>query len=475
MKIQNGTLLNDRYRVLSLIGEGGYSYVYKIEDVCSNAIYALKQTSIISRNIISQLNAQANLLMRLKHKNFSVVRDYFSDGSFFYIVSDFIEGQDLRRYVLENGAMSIEMSLRVIVQIAQAVDFLHNSQSIPILHRDIKPANIIINNNQEAFLVDFGLMKIDKGQETETIARAFTRGYSPIEQYEKEKTSVQSDIYSLGATLYFLLSGIDPQESISRIRTDHMPAAFKRIPEIPAFLIKILLNAMAITPESRYKKIGAFLLDIEKQLNEYKKDKALQSTQLMYLPEKTVKNDLPTNLRLNLAYQILDDGVCENVLSWGNANNVGSSFRLVRKYFILPRNSTDGDWWDVSNSPFVDKDVENGKLVFYSLYLDDILLGSTSGIRMDEVCELSAERNNKEIILSFRLPQNTKSIIKKSYTQFPSNVLDGLEVISKPVINYDGLVTVKEEEDCPVFYTIFCRYLKARSVFVTSLGRKVYA
>lgn len=479
MKLSKNYLLNHRYKILSLIGEGGYSYVYKASDVVSgNKIYTVKQTFLPSDKFTRQYQNQISLFKKLKHPHLPVITDSFFDKDFSYVVFDYIDGKDLRKYIQEYGVPSLSFSLRVILQVANVVNYLHTSHSIPILHRDIKPANIIIDENQTPYLVDFGLTKIDKGQETDTIAQAITPGYSPVEQYGQEKTDVRADIYSLGATFFYLLTGIEPQESIARVLKDSIPKTITAISIIPQNLVNITVKAMAINPEDRYETVSLLISDLEQEKKISLTDTLLKSeTQ----NQSSLENNF-CNLNLVLSQNIIDNGQCEIVLDWQESSRISLTYRLVRKYFVSPKNLVDGDYWDIMKPPFVDSDVENGKIVYYGLFVinsgeEGKLVNITSGMRMDDVYDLEGYREAEKVKIKFRLPRNIKNlVIRKSYTQMPSNIFDGSEVASllirdKDIDNFE--LVDDEVADTNIFYTIFCRYAKSRSLFMTSKGRSI--
>jgi serine/threonine protein kinase len=171
-----------------------------------------------------QFLREAKILANLSHPNLPRVTDYFlekTNGQ--YLVMDFVEGQDLQQMLEDRGGPFSEgQAAEWASQISDALAYLH-SQSPPIIHRDIKPANIRITPAGKAVLVDFGIAKVFDPQVKTTVgARAVSPGYSPVEQYGIGKTDRRTDIYALGATLYTLLTGVEPPESTQR-GNDHCP------------------------------------------------------------------------------------------------------------------------------------------------------------------------------------------------------------------------------------------------------------
>jgi serine/threonine protein kinase len=210
---------NDRYRIEALLGQGGMGAVYRGMDLSLNIPVAIKENLDGSPDAQKQFGREANMLARLSHPNLPRVTDYFFiPGQGQYLVMDYVEGEDLQQMLNRLGALPEPQVLNWISQICDALAYLH-SQPSPIIHRDIKPANIKIRPDGRAILVDFGIAKVyDPYLATTVGAKAVTPGYSPPEQYGSSSiTDARSDIYALGATLYHLLTGSLPPESLQRV------------------------------------------------------------------------------------------------------------------------------------------------------------------------------------------------------------------------------------------------------------------
>jgi serine/threonine protein kinase len=220
---------------------------------------AVKENLDTSPEAGRQFEKEAIVLAQLSHPNLPRVQDHFTipnQGQ--YLVMDFIEGEDLQTIVQQGGRVDPETALDWIGQIAGALGYLHD-QNPPIIHRDIKPANIRVTSQGRAFLVDFGLVKVyDPHLRTTIGARAVTPGYSPPEQYGQGNTDVRTDVYALGATLYTLLTGLEPQESVQRVVDDHLiplQAANTRVQEA---MSQAVGKAMDLRPSGRYTSVGDF-------------------------------------------------------------------------------------------------------------------------------------------------------------------------------------------------------------------------
>lgn len=259
MALQNGSILNERYRILSILGQGGFGAVYRAADMTLKRPCAVKENLDTTPEAQRQFEKEAIVLAQLSHPNLPRVQDHFViPGQGQYLVMDFVEGADLQTIVAQSGRVDPETALDWIGQIASALAYLHD-QKPPVIHRDIKPANIRVTEEGRAFLVDFGLVKIyDPHLRTTVGARAVTPGYSPPEQYGQGNTDRRTDIYALGATLYTLLTGLEPQESVQRVVEDHLiplGAANTRVQETVSKAVGV---AMDLRPSGRYKTIQEF-------------------------------------------------------------------------------------------------------------------------------------------------------------------------------------------------------------------------
>lgn len=259
MALQAGTILNNRYRILSILGQGGFGAVYRAADMTLKRPCAVKENLDTSPEAKRQFEKEAVVLAQLSHPNLPRVQDHFiipEQGQ--YLVMDFIDGQDLQTIVAQGGRVDPDTALDWIGQIASALAYLHN-QKPPIIHRDIKPANIRVTEEGKAYLVDFGLVKIyDPHLRTTLGARAVTPGYSPPEQYGQGNTDARTDIYGLGATIYYLLTGLEPPESVQRVIEDQLiplGAANSRVKEAMSTAVT---KAMDLRPSGRFNNVDEF-------------------------------------------------------------------------------------------------------------------------------------------------------------------------------------------------------------------------
>ncbi|MBN2045509.1 MAG: serine/threonine-protein kinase [Anaerolineales bacterium] len=260
MTLERDSILNGRYRILEILGQGGMGAVYHAKDDNLDVHVAVKENLFTSDEYSRQFRREANILATMRHPNLPRVIDHFeiqNQGQ--YMVMDFIEGEDLRQRMDRIGSLMDEEVIIIGAAICDALEYLHTRDPI-ILHRDIKPGNIKVNPNGEVYLVDFGLAKIvDGSQVTTTGARAMTPGYSSPEQYGTARTDERSDIYSLGATLYAALTNTIPEDGLARAmeQADLTPIR-KRNPKVSRRVASAVEKALAIHPEDRFQKAGDF-------------------------------------------------------------------------------------------------------------------------------------------------------------------------------------------------------------------------
>ncbi len=271
LPLKQGETLRNRYRIRELIGQGGTGSIYLAEDTrLQGRLCALKEVEhnqSLPERVLEQAREQffreASVLARLDHPNLPKVSDYFSLGKRDYLVMDYVPGVDLRERMLEARRKKEFLPEYEVVrwarQIIDALDYLHH-QEPPIIHRDVKPSNLKITPSGLIKLVDFGLVKIMAPDEvTITVIQGQgTALYTPLEQYggDDSHTDPRADIFSLGATLYHLLTNEPPAEARKRFLD---PAALippsKINPNISPRVEKATLWAMALHPESRPRNV----------------------------------------------------------------------------------------------------------------------------------------------------------------------------------------------------------------------------
>ncbi len=212
------SLLNKRYRILKLAGTGGMGAVYKGEDApYGNRLVAIKEMRQSSLNpqeleiATEQFKVEAIMLARLQHPSLPRIYDHFLEGNRWYLVMDFIDGETLDERLRRTPGRKLPPpeALDIGIQLCKVLDYLHKRQP-PVVFRDLKPSNVMLTPEGHLYLIDFGIARIFKpGQAKDTKAYG-SIGYSAPEQFDREQTTAQADIYSLGITLHEMLSGNIP-------------------------------------------------------------------------------------------------------------------------------------------------------------------------------------------------------------------------------------------------------------------------
>jgi eukaryotic-like serine/threonine-protein kinase len=269
------TLLKDRYRLASPIGQGGMGAVYRAEDtLLSGRICAIKEVAPESDlpperllQIQDQFRREASVLARLDHPNLPKVSDYFTNNGREYLVMDFVPGHNLREIIddaLKEGRFLDESDvLDWAQQLCSALAYLH-AQDPPVLHRDIKPSNIKLTPSGLLKLVDFGLVKLLTSDESRTVTVMQGQGtaaYTPLEQYggDDAHTDTRTDVYALGATLYHLLTGRPPATARERfLRAESLIPPREINARISPGIEKAILSALALHPDGRPNSVNAF-------------------------------------------------------------------------------------------------------------------------------------------------------------------------------------------------------------------------
>ena len=269
-----GTGIGGHYVVGNIINRGGFGAVYRgIDKSEGDRPCAIKETYDVTPAARRQALMEASVLFTVRSKHLPEVYDAFETNGRFYLVMQLIEGQNLLQILqsrvpggvvgqqeplrLSTGPCSEQEVLSWLLPIMDVLQELHN-RNPPVMHRDIKPGNIILTPQDTTVLVDFGLTKLyDPNVSTQTMVKRVTEGFSPIEQYVG-RTSPQSDIYSMAATLYLLLTNRLPPASIGRSMHDDLIPPRQLNPSVTAKTERALLVALSIHADQRYQSMRAF-------------------------------------------------------------------------------------------------------------------------------------------------------------------------------------------------------------------------
>ena len=259
--IEAGTLLQDRYRIEKQIGQGGMGAVYVAVDERFGSVVAIKETLFADANFSKAFEREARLLNNLRHSALPRVSDHFSDDHGQFIVMEYIDGEDLSAMMeKKESAFPLKDVLNWADQLLDALDYLH-TQEIPVVHRDIKPQNLKLTPRGQIILLDFGLAKGNPTDAKNLTATksvfGYSRNYASIEQMQGTGTDPRSDLYSLGATLYHLVTGVPPVDALTRAMkvlngdSDPLPMANTVHQQVPFAVADILHKAMALNSNHR--------------------------------------------------------------------------------------------------------------------------------------------------------------------------------------------------------------------------------
>ena len=273
-------LFNGKYVIEKKIGEGGFSQTYRAIQVGLNRPVCIKEffpsgrcvrdtmnLSVRLQNITEDLFQkyrqrfveEAQTLAKLHHPKIVEVIDIFDENNTSYMVMPFVEGFSLQTIVKRKGRLSCPEAINYIAQIADAVSYIH---SMHILHRDIKPDNVIVTPDNKVVLIDFGSAREFVHDEVQRHTAILTQGYAPPEQYSAEsRKGNYTDIYALGAVLYFAVTGEKPTDSSCRFM-DGLKAPSEIVPGLPPEVDKTIMKAMALRPEYRYQSVHEFMVDL---------------------------------------------------------------------------------------------------------------------------------------------------------------------------------------------------------------------
>lgn len=253
--IPPGTVLHGRYRIERVLGSGGFGHVYLSVDLQTKQQFAIKEYLVSGASGQAQLQHEASVLSHLHHPNLPAFREAFSERGHYYVALSYIEGSDLTDIIRiarqRNDVIPLSRILNWILSVCDAVMFLHN-QHPPVIHRDIKPDNIRITSDGTAILVDLGNAKAtgDGARTLFFIRHQGTPGYAPQEQYPGGSgTTVRSDVYALGGTLYFALTAHEPPSVSTRNASIQ-----QNIPDIPSLQDQLLNNPPEESPEANAQR-----------------------------------------------------------------------------------------------------------------------------------------------------------------------------------------------------------------------------
>lgn len=269
--LKPGIIIGDRYEIIDKVGSGGMADVYKARDQRLNrfvAIKVLKQEYSSDKNFVNKFRGEAQSAAGLSHPNIVNVYDVGDDGGLHFIVMELVEGITLKRFIERKGKLDVKEAIGIGIQIAQGMEAAHDNH---IIHRDIKPQNIIISKDGKVKVTDFGIAKATNSNTITSNAMGSVHYLSP-EQARGGYSDEKSDIYSLGVTMYEMLSGKVPfagdntvSVALLHIQGEAMPLR-ELDSEIPVSIDKIVQKCMQKRPERRYHTASELITDLKKAI-----------------------------------------------------------------------------------------------------------------------------------------------------------------------------------------------------------------
>ena len=257
MMIRKNMFIADRYEIIDKVGSGGMSDVYKALDHKLNryvAVKVLKDEFSEDKSFVSKFKVEAQSAAGLAHPNIVNVFDVGDENGIYFIVMELVEGITLKKYIEKKGKLPVKEAVSIAIQIAQGIEAAHNNH---IIHRDIKPQNVIISREGKVKVTDFGIARAESAYTINSNAMGSVHYISP-EQARGGYIDEKSDIYSLGISLYEMLTGKVPFEGDSTVTialqhiNEEIPSPKLEVPDLPISAEKIIEKCTQKKSERRY-------------------------------------------------------------------------------------------------------------------------------------------------------------------------------------------------------------------------------
>ena len=275
-----GTVLNGRYILDKVLGQGGFGITYEAQDYQTKGMVAVKEyfpDSIVARSgsvVVPAHSRQseetflygkkcfldeAKTLAALNGNQGVVnVYTYFEENGTAYFAMEYIDGISFQQYINCNGGkLQWDIAIKTLIPIMNALSVVHGKG---IIHRDIKPENIILSNDGSIKLIDFGSARYSMGEKSQSLDVMLTHGFAPWEQYSRHRRQgAYTDVYALAATLYYAVTGAVPPDSVDRVEVDELILPRRLNANIPEESERSLLKALSVKPNDRYQNISEFM------------------------------------------------------------------------------------------------------------------------------------------------------------------------------------------------------------------------
>ena len=260
--LKTGDILDEKYRIRNLLGQGGMSRVYLAENKTADAVWAIKEAAkngYIDRWAVMQsLITEKEILKGLQQRGIVSVSDVLETKDCFYLVMEYIEGETLEKGI-QRSRFGMKTALKYAMQICELLGYLH-SREIPILYQDLKPANLMIRKDGSIVLIDFGTARKYQNGEKEKVLCLGTKGYAAPEQYEGKSMGAATDIYAFGMIFLYMLTGLNPAEDEKTAKHDYVFKCQKY--HIPEKIIKVIGKCIQTEPYNRYRSCAELFEDL---------------------------------------------------------------------------------------------------------------------------------------------------------------------------------------------------------------------
>ena len=277
--IAKGHMINERYQIIKMIGEGGMANVYLAHDTILDrdvAVKVLRGDLADDEKFVRRFQIEAIAASSLNHPNIVEMYDVGEDEGKYFIVMEYIEGQTLKSLIKKRGALTLAEVIDIMLQLTSGIACAPDTY---IIHRDIKPQNVLILDDGRVKITDFGIaMALNSNELTQTNSVMGSVHYLPPEQANGSGSTIKSDIYSLGILMYELLTGKVPFKGDNAVEIaikhlkEPMPSVCEENPEIPQSIENIILKACAKNPKNRYDSVMEMHNDIKTALTEERRN-----------------------------------------------------------------------------------------------------------------------------------------------------------------------------------------------------------
>ena len=306
--LKTGMIIAERYEILGKIGTGGMADVYKAKDHKLNrfvAVKVLKPEFREDTTFIRKFRSEAQAAAGLTHPNIVNVFDVGDDEGVYYIVMELIEGITLKEYIAKKGKLSIKEATSIAIQVSMGLEAAHNHG---IVHRDVKPQNIIISTDGKVKVTDFGIARAASSNTISSNVMGSVH-YSSPEQVRGGYSDEKSDIYSLGITMFEMLTGRVPfnGETTVAIAIKHiqeeMPSPKEFVPEIPSSVASIVLKCCQKSPDRRYQNMEELIADLKQSLINPEEDFVVNTDPDMEGGTRMISDEDMAQIKRKVPYQ----------------------------------------------------------------------------------------------------------------------------------------------------------------------------